>query len=418
MEFNRDLYLQKPISASNNDMIKIVTGSRRCGKAYLLFEIFHNYLLSQGVKEDHIIGLALDDNRNKALRDPDKLLEYIDSHLIHDGQTSYVILDEVQMVDDFVGVLLSMTHMRNVQTYVSGSNSKFLSKDVVTEFRGRGWEIRVRPLSFAEYYEGVGGDKRDALEDYYTYGGLPAVAKLNTPEEKETYLKDVYRAIYLKDIIERNHLQNEEGLEEIFRVLASSMGTAVNPTKIANTFKSVANIKISTHTITKYIEHLKDAFLVSEALRYDVKGRKYIGSDSKFYFEDPGVRNAIIGFRQVEYSHMMENVLYNELCARGYSVDVGLVEIWEKNEEGKIVHKRIEVDYVINRGSQRIYVQSAYSMPDEEKRDQEQRTLIKINDSFRKIIISGEHKDKFYNEEGVLRIGVFEFLLDRECLNN
>lgn len=399
-------------------MIKIVTGIRRCGKSYLLFEIFHNYLLSQGVKEDHIIGLALDDNRNKALRDPDKLLEYIDSHLIHDGQTSYVILDEVQMVDDFVGVLLSMTHMRNVQTYVSGSNSKFLSKDVVTEFRGRGWEIRVRPLSFAEYYEGVGGDKRDALEDYYTYGGLPAVAKLNTPEEKESYLKDVYRAIYLKDIIERNHLQNEEGLEEIFRVLASSMGTAVNPTKIANTFKSVANIKISTHTITKYIEHLKDAFLVSEALRYDVKGRKYIGSDSKFYFEDPGVRNAIIGFRQVEYSHMMENVLYNELCARGYSVDVGLVEIWEKNEEGKIVHKRIEVDYVINRGSQRIYVQSAYSMPDEEKRDQEQRPLIKINDSFRKIIISGDHKGKFYNEEGVLRIGVFEFLLDRECLNN
>ena len=418
MEFNRDLYLQKLISASNNDMIKIVTGIRRCGKSYLLFEIFHNYLLSQGVKEDHIIGMALDDNRNKALRDPDKLLEYIDSHLIHDGQTSYVILDEVQMVDDFVGVLLSMTHMRNVQTYVSGSNSKFLSKDVVTEFRGRGWEIRVRPLSFAEYYEGVGGDKRDALEDYYTYGGLPAVAKLNTPEEKEAYLKDVYRAIYLKDIIERNHLQNEEGLEEIFRVLASSMGTAVNPTKIANTFKSVANIKISTHTITKYIEHLKDAFLVSEALRYDVKGRKYIGSDSKFYFEDPGVRNAIIGFRQVEYSHMMENVLYNELCARGYSVDVGLVEIWEKNEEGKIVHKRIEVDYVINRGSQRIYVQSAYSMPDEEKRDQEQRPLIKINDSFRKIIISGEHKGKFYNEEGVLRIGVFEFLLDRECLNN
>ena len=418
MEFNRDLYLQKLISASNNDMIKIVTGIRRCGKSYLLFEIFRNYLLSQGVKEDHIIGLALDDNRNKALRDPDKLLEYIDSHLIHDGQTSYVILDEVQMVDDFVGVLLSMTHMRNVQTYVSGSNSKFLSKDVVTEFRGRGWEIRVRPLSFAEYYEGVGGDKRDALEDYYTYGGLPAVAKMETPEEKEAYLKDVYRAIYLKDIIERNHLQNEEGLEEIFRVLASSMGTAVNPTKIANTFKSVANIKISTHTITKYIEHLKDAFLVSEALRYDVKGRKYIGSDSKFYFEDPGVRNAIIGFRQVEYSHMMENVLYNELCARGYSVDVGLVEIWEKNEEGKIVHKRIEVDYVINRGSQRIYVQSAYSMPDEEKRDQEQRPLIKINDSFRKIIISGEHKGKFYNEEGVLRIGVFEFLLDRECLNN
>lgn len=417
MKFNRDLYLQKLISASKNDMIKIVTGIRRCGKSYLLFEIFRNYLLSQGVAEDHIIGLALDDNRNKDLRNPDKLLEYIDSQLIQDGQTSYVILDEVQMVDDFVGVLLSMTHMRNVQTYVSGSNSRFLSKDVVTEFRGRGWEIRVRPLSFAEYLEGVGGDKRDALGDYYTYGGLPAVAKMETPEEKEAYLKDLYRTIYLKDIIDRNRLQNEEGLEEIFRVLASSMGTAVNPTKIANTFKSVANIKISSHTITKYIEYLKDAFLVSEALRYDVKGRKYIGSDSKFYFEDPGIRNAIIGFRQVEYSHMMENVLYNELCARGYSVDVGLVEVWEKNEEGNIVHKRVEVDYVINRGSQRIYVQSAYSMPDEEKRDQEQRPLIKINDSFRKIIISGEHKGKFYNDEGVLRIGVFDFLLDRDCLN-
>ena len=417
MEFNRDLYLQKLISASKNDMIKIVTGIRRCGKSYLLFEIFRNYLLSQGVAEDHIIGLALDDNRNKDLRNPDKLLEYIDSQLIQDGQTSYVILDEVQMVDDFVGVLLSMTHMRNVQTYVSGSNSRFLSKDVVTEFRGRGWEIRVRPLSFAEYLEGVGGDKRDALEDYYTYGGLPAVAKMETPEEKEAYLKDLYRTIYLKDIIERNRLQSEEGLEEMFRALASSMGTAVNPTKIANTFKSVANIKISSHTITKYIEYLKDAFLVSEALRYDVKGRKYIGSDSKFYFEDPGIRNAIIGFRQVEYSHMMENVLYNELCARGYSVDVGLVEVWEKNEKGNIVHKRVEVDYVINRGSQRIYVQSAYSMPDEEKRDQEQRPLIKINDSFRKIIISGEHKGKFYNDEGVLRIGVFDFLLDRDCLN-
>ena len=417
MEFHRDLYLQKLISASKNDMIKIVTGIRRCGKSYLLFEIFRNYLLSQGVAEDHIIGLALDDNRNKDLRNPDKLLEYIDSQLIQDGQTSYVILDEVQMVDDFVGVLLSMTHMRNVQPYVSGSNSRFLSKDVVTEFRGRGWEIRVRPLSFAEYLEGVGGDKRDALEDYYTYGGLPAVAKMETPEEKEAYLKDLYRTIYLKDIIERNRLQNEEGLEEIFRVLASSMGTAVNPTKIANTFKSVANIKISSHTITKYIEYLKDAFLVSEALRYDVKGRKYIGSDSKFYFEDPGIRNAIIGFRQVEYSHIMENVLYNELCARGYSVDVGLVEVWEKNEKGNIVHKRVEVDYVINRGSQRIYVQSAYSMPDEEKRDQEQRPLIKINDSFRKIIISGEHKGKFYNDEGVLRIGVFDFLLDRDCLN-
>ena len=417
MEFNRGFYLQKLISASKNDMIKIITGIRRCGKSYLLFEIFRNYLLSQGVQEDHIIGLAMDDNHNKSLRNPDKLLEYIDNHLVQDGQTSYVILDEVQMVDDFVGVLLSMTHKKNVQTYVSGSNSKFLSKDVVTEFRGRGWEIRVYPLSFAEYYEAIGGDKVEALNDYYTYGGLPAVAKMETPEEKETYLRDVYRTIYLKDIIEHNHLHNEEGLEDIFRVLSSSMGTAVNPTKIANTFKSEAKIKISANTIAKYIEYLKDAFLVSEALRYDIKGRKYIGANSKYYFEDPGVRNAILGFRQIEFSHMMENVLYNELCARGYSVDVGLVEIWERDEEGKTVRIKAEVDYVVNRGSQRIYIQSAYMLPDKEKSDQEQRPLINISDNFRKVIISGDFTKGFYNDEGIYRIGVFNFLLDRECLN-
>jgi predicted AAA+ superfamily ATPase len=273
-------------------------------------------------------------------------------------------------------------------------------------------------LSFAEYYEGVGGEKAEALNDYYTFGGLPAVAKTETPEEKEAYLKDVYRTIYLKDIIERNHLQNEEGLEEIFRVLASSMGTAVNPTKIANTFKSAAQIKIGVNTITKYIEHLKDAFLVSEALRYDIKGRRYIGADSKYYFEDPGIRNAILGFRQIEFSHMMENVLYNELCARGYSVDVGLVEIWERNKEGKTVRIKVEVDYVVNRGSQRIYIQSAYMLPDKEKSDQEQRPLTHISDNFRKVIISGNYTRGFYNDEGVYRIGVFNFLLDRDCLNN
>lgn len=416
MVFNRDLYLKKLISASSNDMIKIITGVRRCGKSYLLFQIFYNYLLAQGVAEDHIIGLAMDDNHNKALRDSDKLLAYIDNHIIDDGQTVYVILDEVQLVDDFVGVLLSMTHKKNVQTYVSGSNSKFLSKDIVTEFRGRGWEIRMRPLSFAEYYEGVGGEKGPALFDYYTYGGLPAVAMLEMPEEKEAYLKNVYRTIYLKDIIERNHLQNEEGLEEVFRVLASSMGAAVNPTKIANTFMSEAKIKISANTIAKYIEHQKDAFLVSEALRYDIKGRKYIGADSKYYFEDPGVRNAILGFRQVEFSHLMENVLYNELCARGYSVDVGRVETFEKNELGKTVRKVLEVDYVVNRGSQRIYIQSAYMLPDEAKTAQELRPFKYIGDEFRKVIISGDYMRGFYNNEGIYRIGIYNFLTDSHCL--
>ena len=416
MVFNRDLYLKKLISASSNDMIKIVTGVRRCGKSYLLFQIFYNYLLAHGVAEDHIIGLSMDDNHNKALRDPDKLLAYIDNHIIDDGQTVYVILDEVQLMDDFVGVLLSMTHKKNVQTYVSGSNSKFLSKDVVTEFRGRGWEIRVRPLSFAEYYEGVGGEKGPALFDYYTYGGLPAVAMLETPEEKEAYLMNVYRTIYLKDIIERNHLQNAEGLEEVFRVLASSMGAAVNPTKIANTFMSEAKIKISANTIAKYIEHMKDAFLVSEAYRYDRQGRKYIGADSKYYFEDSGVRNAILGFRQVEFSHLMENVLYNELCGRGYSVDVGRVETFEKNELGKTARKVLEVDYVVNRGSQRIYIQSAYMLPDEAKTAQELRPFKFIGDEFRKVIISGDYMRGFYNNEGIYRIGIYNFLTDSQCL--
>lgn len=417
MVFDRNLYLQKLISADGNGMIKIVTGIRRCGKSFLLFDIFRNHLLSQGVAEDHIIGLALDDLENEHLLNPHNLLEYINNHIVNDGKKNYIILDEVQLVNDFVKLLLSLSHKKNVETYVSGSNSKFLSKDVVTEFRGRGWEIRVHPLSFAEYFEVVGGEKRDALNDYYTYGGLPGAALLPNAEEKIAYLKDVYRAIYLRDIIERNNLKNEEGLEQIFRVLASSMGATVNPNNISNTFKSVTGIKISPHTVSKYIELLKDAFVVSEAMRYDIKGRKYIGADSKYYFEDPGIRNAILGFRQVEFSHMMENVLYNELCARGYSVDVGLVEIKEKNEKGKLVRKILEVDYVVNRGSQRIYIQSAYMMPDEDKMAQEQRPLTKIGDSFRKIIISGEYPGKFYNDEGVLRIGVFDFLQDPTCLD-
>lgn len=418
MFFNRNLYLQKLISADGNGMIKIVTGIRRCGKSFLLFTIFRQYLLSQGVSDDHIIGLAMDDRANKRLLDPDKLLEYIDSHIINDGKKIYLIIDEVQLVDEFVSVLLSLTHKTNIETYVSGSNSKFLSKDVVTEFRGRGWEIRVRPLSFEEYFEGIGGDKRDALQDYYTYGGLPAVAMMSTEEEKMAYLNDMYRTIYFRDIVERNRLQNEEGLEQTFRVLASSMGATINPTKIANTFKSVADVKMSANTVSKYIDHLKDAFMVSEAMRYDIKGRRYIGADSKYYFEDPGIRNAILGFRQVENSHIMENVLYNELCSRGYSVDIGLVEIWEKGLDGKTTHKKLEVDYVINRGSQRIYIQSAYMMPDPDKIVQEQRPLIKINDNFRKVIISGDYAGKFYDENGVLRIGIFDFLFDRNCLNN
>ena len=417
MVFERNLYLQKLISADGNGMIKIITGIRRCGKSYLLFNLFYNHLLESGVPQDHIIGLAMDDRENKRLLNPDNLLDYLNQHIIPDGKKTYVILDEVQMVDEFVSVLLSLTHKQNVETYVSGSNSRFLSKDVVTEFRGRGWEIRVRPLSFAEYYAGVGGDKHDALQDYYTYGGLPAVANMPNVEDKMTYLKDIYQTIYIRDIIERNHLQNEEGLEQIFRVLASQMGSPVNANKIANTFLSAMNTKISARTISKYIDYLKDAFIVSEALRYDVKGRKYIGADSKFYFEDSGIRNAILGFRQVEYTHLMENVLYNELCLRGYSVDVGIVEIWEKNEQGEKVHKKLEVDYVVNLGSQRVYIQSAYMLPDQDKMEQEQRSLLSIKDNFRKVIIAGDYRGRFYNEQGVCRLGIFDFLLDANSLN-
>ena len=416
MTFNRKLYLQKLISADGNGMIKIITGIRRCGKSYLLFNIFREYLLSQGVPKNHIISIAMDDRRNKHLLNPDNLLDYIDKTLVNDGQKTYIILDEIQMVTDFIGVLLSLMHMSNVETYVSGSNSKFLSKDVVTEFRGRGWEIRVRPLSFAEYYEGVGGNKEEALQDYYTFGGLPAAAMMTRQEDKEAYLQDVYRTIYLKDIVERNRLQNEEGLEQIVRVLASAMGATVNTSKIANTFKSVANLKMSAHTIDKYISLLQDAFVISEALRYDVKGRKYIGADSKYYFEDTGIRNAILGFRQVEYSHLMENVLYNELCSRGYTVDIGLVETWEKDGQGKSVRKILEVDYVVNRGSQRIYIQSAYMMPDADKLQQEQRPLNKIGDNFRKVIIVGDHGRAHYNDDGIYRLGIYDFLLNTNCL--
>ena len=339
MEFSRKSYLQKLVRADGNGMIKIVTGVRRCGKSYLLFNIFRNYLLSQGVTEDHIIGLALDDRANKKLLDPDILLDYIEAHMVHDGKKNYVILDEVQLVEEFISVLLSLTHKQNVETYVSGSNSRFLSKDVVTEFRGRGWEIRVHPLSFAEYYEGVGGDYQQALYDFYRYGGLPHVATLKTEEEKKQYLQSVFETTYLKDVIERNHLRNPEGMRKLIQVLASCIGACTNPNNIVNTFMSGEKLTVSSAAIGNYLEHLQDAFIISEAQRYDVKGRKYIGTASKYYFEDLGIRNMLINFRQQEDTHIMENVIYNELRVRGYSVDVGQVEVWETTPEGKRVRK-------------------------------------------------------------------------------
>ena len=417
MEFSRRSYLQKLVRADGNGMIKIVTGVRRCGKSYLLFNIFRNFLLSQGVAENHIIGLALDDRANKKLLAPDKLLDYIEAHIVNDGKKNYVILDEVQLVDEFISVLLSLTHKQNVETYVSGSNSRFLSKDVVTEFRGRGWEIRVHPLSFAEFYEGVGGDYQQALFDFYRYGGLPHVATLETEEEKKQYLQSVFETTYLKDVIERNHLRNPEGMRKLMQVLASCIGSCTNPNNIVNTFMSGEKLTISSAAIGNYLEYLQDAFIISEAQRYDVKGRKYIGTASKYYFEDLGIRNMLINFRQQEDTHITENVIYNELCMRGYSVDVGQVEVWGTTPEGKRVRKNLEVDFVANNPPQRIYIQSAFVLSDRAKTQQEQRPLVHIPDHFRKVIILGNDFQRgWINDEGVQIISMKDFLLNPEAL--
>lgn len=412
MYFKRDSYLQELISAEGNGMIKIITGIRRCGKSFLLFDIFRNHLLGQGVQEDHIIQVNLEDRRNKRLRQPDILLEYIDSRMT-DTQMYYILLDEIQLVSEFEDVLNSYLHVKNAEVYVTGSNAKFLSKDVITEFRGRGWEIRVRPLSFSEYYETVGGEKAEALETYYLYGGLPGVAQLKSPAEKQNYLREIYETVYLRDVIDRNHLRSVDGMRELVRILASSMGASTNVRRIANTFKSVAGIDIGPNTIARYLEHLQDAFIISEALRYDVKGRKYIGTETKYYFEDMGIRNAILDFRQIEFTHTMENVIYNELRRQGYTVDVGLVETFKRNAEGKAVRSNLEIDFVVNRHDERIYIQSAYRLPDQEKIDQEQASLLHVPDGFRKEIIVGDRYQSSYNKEGILMVGLFDFLLNK-----
>lgn len=410
MLFKRKTYIEKLISADGNGMIKIVTGIRRCGKSFLLFNLFKQHLLDTGVAEDHIIEVNLEDRRNRKLRDPDALLDHIDGLMVAKGKY-YILLDEVQMVKDFEDVLNSYLHVSNAEVYVTGSNAKFLSKDVITEFRGRGWEIRVRPLSFSEYYEGIGGDFRNALETYYIYGGLPAVALLNTAEEKQTYLRSVYETVYLRDVLQRNSLRNADGMRELVKILASSMGSSTNIQRISNTFRSAGGMEIGNNTIGKYIEHLQDSFIVNEALRYNVKGRKYIGSETKYYFEDTGIRNAIVDFRQIEFTHIMENVVYNELCRLGYSVDVGQVEVFKNNAEGKTVRSNLEIDFVVNKADERIYIQSAYSLPDQKKVEQEEASLLKVPDGFRKIVIVGDRWSSNYDEEGILLLNLHDFLL-------
>ena len=416
MIIQRKKYLDMLISGEGNNLVKIVTGVRRCGKSFLLFKLFRNYLTEKGVDEQHIIELSLDDLRNKKLRNPETLLEYIDSHLLNDKKTTFIILDEVQLVQDFVEVLLSLLHTPFVDVYVSGSNSKFLSKDVVTEFRGRGDEIRVFPLSFSEFYSAVGGDKSEVWKEYYTYGGLPQILEFDSEKKKSDYLKNLYELTYMKDVQERNHLRNADGLFKVVQMLASCIGSPTNPKRISDTFKTVEKKAVTDKTILNYIECLKDAFLIEEALRYDVKGRKYIGTETKYYFEDIGLRNAILNFRQQEEPHIMENIIYNELKYRGFNVDVGFVETWENKSSGKSFRHGLEVDFVVNKGAERIYIQSAFKLPTDEKKEQEERPLLNINDSFKKIIITGENIKRKTDEKGILTIGLLDFLLDEQCI--
>jgi len=413
----RDKYLRQLIEAMGNGMVKIVTGMRRSGKSFLLMTLFHQYLIEQGVAEDHIIEISLDNRKNRSLRNPDVLLEYIEHLILSDGQMHYVILDEVQLVDDFVEVLLSLMQDKRLDVYVSGSNSKFLSKDVVTEFRGRGDEIHLFPLSFAEYYAAIGGDKYSAWKEYYTYGGLPQILQIENEEKKINYLLDLYELTYIKDIIERNHLRNVEGLRALVRVLASNIGSSTNPKRIGDTFLSVEHITMKDSTIRDYIKYLQDAYMIEEALRYDVKGRKYIGTETKYYFADMGLRAAILNFRQQEETHIMENIIYNELRMRGYRVDVGLVETWKTSAEGKNVRVPLEVDFVVNKGAERIYIQSAFRMPTEDKVVQEKRSLLNTNDNFRKIIIVGDDIKRKTDEQGIITISLYDFLLDPHSID-
>ena len=418
MEFQRDKYLKRVIDGKENSLVKIVTGMRRCGKSYLLFTLFKRHLIESGVPESNIISMALDDWNSRSYRDPQMLMQYIDKRMGETNGLCFILIDEVQLLDRFVEVLLSLMHNERCDVYVTGSNSRFLSSDVVTEFRGRGDEIRLAPLSFSEYYEAFGGDKSERMRLYSIYGGLPQVALIDDVSKKKSFLKNLFQSTYLRDIIERNNVKNDEGLEELVRILASAIGSPTNPTKISGTFKSVSHQSINRQTISNYISYLLDAYMISEAMRYDVKGRKYIGTNSKYYFGDIGIRNAIINFRQQEPTHIMENVIYNELKGRGYSVDVGNVETWQTNVAGQRVRSNLEIDFVVNNDDERIYVQSAYSMPTREKVAQEQNSLLNIKDGFRKVIITADNVSPWTTDEGIRIINYWDFLLDESMLFN
>lgn len=415
MEIRRDVYLNKLILKKHNRLIKVITGIRRCGKSYLLFNLFRDHLIREQVPNNHIIEMAFDLYENEEYRNPKVFFPYLKKQ-IKDNEMYYVLLDEVQLLDDFEAVLNSLARMRNVDVYVTGSNAKFLSKDIITEFRGRGDEVHMYPLTFAEFMSVYSGEQTSGWREYVLFGGIPLVLGFTTPDQKTEFLKKLFEETYISDIVGRNKVRNKSELEELLNILSSAIGSLTNPSKLSATFKSVKNKTISQNTIKKYIEYFEDSFLIEGAVRYDIKGKKYIDTPSKYYFSDLGLRNARLNFRQVEETHAMENIIFNELRVRGYNVDVGVVTSNEMDKNGKKIRKQREIDFVCNKGSKRYYVQSALALPDEAKKEQEQRSLLMTRDGFKKIIITKDALAPLYSEEGILIMNVFDFLLDENSL--
>ena len=417
MEIKRDRYLNTLISKKHNGLIKVITGMRRCGKSYLLFTFFKEHLLSEGVDEAHIIEIAFDAFENKKFRDPDVLYPYLKEQ-IKDDAMYYVLLDEVQLLGEFESILNSLIRMKNVDVYVTGSNARFLSKDLITEFRGRGDEVHMYPLNFAEFMSVYQGTKQDGWNEYMLYGGIPLVLEFSTPDQKIAFLKSLFEETYISDIVGRHNIRNKAELEELLNILSSAIGSLTNPEKLSATFQTVKKKKISNVTIKRYIDYLCDSFLIDSAIRYDVKGKKYIDTPVKYYFTDMGLRNVRLNFRQIEETHSMENIIFNELKMRGFNVDVGVIVQYDTNEKGNSIRKQLEIDFVCNQGSKRYYIQSAYAIPDQAKMEQEQRSLMLTGDFFKRIIISKDTPAPYYNESGVLIMSVYDFLLNENSLEN
>ena len=411
MIIRRDLYLKKLLERKHNRLVKIVTGLRRCGKSFLLNTLLVAELKNTGVADDHIICLSLEGLMNSQYRDPEFTYQHIAS-LMKDSSMYYIIIDEIQMMDRFVEFLNSLILIPNADVYVTGSNSRFLSSDIATEFRGRGDVVQLHPLRFSEFLSAYDGDKLDAWDDYFIYGGMPQILSYQSNESKAEYLQQLFQNTYTRDLVERNKLRNENNLDELFNVIASATGSFTNPSKLEKTFRSVKQVSFPRATIDFYIRCMEDAFLVSKAQKYDVKGKQYIGTPYKIYFEDVGLRNARLNFRQTEENHIMENIIYNDLKARGFNVDIGVIEYFTKNNTGKTIRKDCEVDFIVNRGSQRVYIQSAYEIPDNAKMEQEKNSLRRINDSFRKIIITKDYMKPRTDDDGIIRMGIINFLLD------